>query len=624
MRPVAHHVPASLMALTCKFAVTSGLLFALAACKPQAPAPTVASGVPERTGSVSISGGDELAQVLSWSLPQVGVDAGNAAEARAKAKRALARGDLFETADSAIPLLIALQGLQPDDAGIARLLDEARLALVAQGDAALQAGDDDLDALRAAQRRGAVLRRLWPQQDDVVAYLERVDRSEHAWDRNAQGEALLAAGQLGEQGGGALAAFRAALQLRPEQARAQQGIAAVESGLIRRAETAAQEDDFDAARTWLAHAERVRHHPATISTARYRVEILRAERIRRLRDEGLIALGDAGGLDVARARLAEMLRIAAPGDPASLELRQRIDLVGHYGLFRPGQVFTDGLHDGTRGPVLVVVPHGMFRMGAPEGEIDATPAEQPQHAVRLERGFAMSRTEVTVGEFARFVTAAGYEPRATQRGHSMAYDTRSGNFVRGSGIDWRSGYDGQPAAADMPVIHVTARDAEAYTAWLSAQTGAHYRLPSEAEFEYALRAGSSTRFPWGAGAPPAGSDNLTGALDRSPRGRSWSNAFAGYADGWWGPAPVGSFAANAYGLHDMAGNVSEWIADCWHEGYRRAPANGSAWVNPGCRNRMYRGGSWASAPAQVRPAWRAAGGTDVTNARVGFRLVRQL
>ena len=97
-----------------------------------------------------------------------------------------------------------------------------------------------------------------------------------------------------------------------------------------------------------------------------------------------------------------------------------------------------------------------------------------------------------------------------------------------------------------------------------------------------------------------------------------------YGDGWWGPAPVGTLAANGFGLHDIAGNVSEWVADCWHAGYRRAPANGSAWVNPGCRDRMYRGGSWASAPAQVRSAWRASGGTDVTNARVGFRVVRQL
>lgn len=597
---------------------------ALAGCGPQAPAPATQPAAPERTGSVRISGGDELAQVLSWSLPQVQLEVAEAADARAQAKRALAAGDLFETAESAIPLLLALQRLQPGDEAIAQLLDKARAALLAQGDAALEAGDEELDGLRAAQRRGAVLRRLWPQEAEVAAYLQRVDRSEQAWDRNAEGEARLASGALGEDGGEALAAFRAALQLRPGQVRALQGLAAVESGLIRRAEVAALQGDFDAAHAWLAHAERVRQHPGTISIARFRVEVVRAERVRRLRDEGLIALGSDNGLRVARERLAEMLRIAAPGDPASVELRQRIDLVGHYGLFRPGQVFTDGLQDGSRGPVLVVVPHGAFHMGAPEGELDATAAEQPRHVVRLERGFAMSRTEVSVGEFGRFVTATDYEPRATERGHSMAYDARSGNFVRGSGIDWRSGYDGRPAAANMPVVHVAARDAEAYTAWLSKQTGAHYRLPSEAEFEYALRAGSSTRFPWGEGVPPAGSENLTGALDVSPQGRRWSNAFPGYQDGWWGPAPVATLAANAYGLHDMAGNVSEWVADCWHAGYRRAPANGSAWINPGCRNRLYRGGSWASAPAQVRPAWRASGGTDVTNARVGFRVVRQL
>ena len=174
------------------------------------------------------------------------------------------------------------------------------------------------------------------------------------------------------------------------------------------------------------------------------------------------------------------------------------------------------------------------------------------------------------------------------------------------------------------MLNVSWNDAHEYVAWLSQRTGKRYRLPSEAEFEYALRAGTTTRYPWGEGAPPGGVENLTGGRDASPQGRRWSNAFIGYGDGWWGPAPVGSFEANAFRLHDMAGNVSEWVADCWHQGYRRAPATGAAWVNPGCRNRMYRGGSWASAPAQVRSAWRTSGGTDATNARVGFRLVRQL
>jgi len=603
------------------------IVLLLAACEPEQPAvapakvPAVAS---VRAGSVRISGDDALAQVLTWSLPSVDIQPGEVRAARRQLKHALDSGDLFETADSAIPLLLALQRLQPDDPAMPAQLASARSALIAQGDAALVGGDADLDALRAAQRRAAVLRKLWPTDAEVLAYLARVDRSERAWDHNARADALLAAGQLGESGGGALAAYRAALSLRPGQPRATQGIAAVEAGLIGRAETAARSGDFNRAQQQLAYAAKVRSDPATIPAALRRINAIRGERLRRLRDEGLIALGDPDGLRIARERLAEMLRIADPSDAASVELRQRIDLVSHYGLFRPGQVFTDELSRGGRGPELVVIPHGNFRMGAPEGEADATAAERPQHEVRLERGFAMTRKEITVGEYARFVTATGYRPRATQRGHSMTYDPRSGNFVRSSGVDWRSTYDGKPAPIGMPVLHVTARDAEAYAEWLGTETGAHYRLPSEAEFEYALRAGSQARYPWGNGAPPPGSENLTGALDRSPQGRTWSNAFAGYGDGWWGPAPAGRLAANAYGLHDIAGNVSEWVADCWHKGYRRAPATGAAWVNPGCRNRMYRGGSWASAPAEVRSAWRASGGADATNAWVGFRLVRQI
>jgi formylglycine-generating enzyme required for sulfatase activity len=600
---------------------------ALAACRREAPAPAAAPAAAAPAGVVSVSGDDALAQVLSWSLPAVEVAPDEVADARRRARRALAAGDLFETEDSAIPLLFALRRAAPDDERIAADLAEARAALVAQGEAALAAGDADIQALRAAQRRGAVLRKLWPQDPAVVAYLEALSRGERAWDRNARGEALLAQGRLGEAGdaGGALGAFGEALALRPESPRALRGVAAVEAALVARAEAAARRGDFDEAQRQLAFAATVRHDPGTIPAALRRIEAIRGERVRWLRDQGLIALGDPNGLDTARARLAEMLRIADPGDPASIELRRRIDLVSHYGLFRPGQVFTDGMRDGSRGPELVVVPHGGFQMGAAPDDPDATDAERPRHYVRLERGFAMTRTEVSVGQFRRFVAATGYEPRATQRGHSIAYDVRSGNFVRGSGIDWRSGYDGRRAGDGMPVIHVTARDAEAYAAWLSEHTGAHYRLPSEAEFEYALRAGGQGRYPWGdAPAPPAGTGNLTGARDVSPQGRHWSNAFAGYGDGWWGPAPVGSFAPNAYGLHDMAGNVSEWVADCWHVGYRRAPATGAAWINPGCRDRMYRGGAWSSAPAQVRSSWRAYGGVDATNARIGFRLVRQL
>ncbi len=195
--------------------------------------------------------------------------------------------------------------------------------------------------------------------------------------------------------------------------------------------------------------------------------------------------------------------------------------------------------------------------------------------------------------------------------------------MRRNGADWQADYNGAKAPPDNPVMHVSVRDAEAYAAWLSAQTGRYYRLPSEAEFEYALRAGTTGRYPWGdAGVPPAGSGNFTGSEDVSPSGRHWKNAFIGYGDGYWGAAPTASFRPNGWGLHDMAGNLSEWVADCWHASYRRAPPDGAAWYNPGCRQRVVRGGNWANAPEQTRAAWRLSQDSDVTSARIGFRLVR--
>lgn len=611
--------------------VIAGLLV-LAGCKPAsvapAPAGTAARAAPAATpaatakaaAQVRIEGDDALADVLSWSLPEVHID--NPARARVQAQRALARGDLFETAQSAIPLLLALRAAEPGNARDAQLLEKAQAALLAQAWIAL-AGGDDLASLRFAQRHGSVLRTLWPQQPEVVQYLQAVDRAGQAFDQLQAGDRALQAGLLDTPEQGALAHYRKAQALWPALARVQQGIATVQARLVAQALALARQGDFDAAYAMLARAQRARDDAGVIAAARADIEAARTDRIRRLGDEGMMALGDAD-LRFARGRLAEILRIAAPGDPVSVALRQRIDQASRYGLFRPGQVFSDALADGGRGPTLVVVPHGDFMMGATPGDPDASPDEQPRHAVHFERGFAMGRHEVTVGEFRRFVEATGYVTRASKRGHSMAYDGRSGNFVRGSGIDWRAGYDGRPAGDDMPVIHVTARDAEAYAAWLSAQTGAHYRLPSEAEFEYVLRAGGNGRWPWGDGLPPPGQANLAGSRDVSPQGRRWSNAFPGYGDGWWGPAPVANFRANAFGLYDIDGNVSEWVADCWHRGYRRAPANGAAWVNPGCRVRMHRGGAWSSAPVQVRSAWRTAGGVDVASARVGFRVVRQL
>lgn len=610
--------------------VVAGLIVTclLAACTREPPAVSssddAAAGA--RAPQVTISADQAVSPVPPWRTPAVEVTDTNTGQLKTQAAAAVRAGKLFGDAGSAIPIYLALRAHAPDDASLAEGFAAALRALLAQGDAALAVIDEDSLSLRRAHEVAAVARVIATDDEDVIAYLNRLEVVDQAQRANRLGEVELNAGRIGETGkGGALARFREALRLRPGDARANQGLAAAESALIRRAEIAAGEDDFATAERWLASAAKVRPDTATVPHVRARIAEQRAARIGGLRDQGIAALMRADGIDEARKHLAGLLRIAPSADPAAAELRGRIDLAVHYGLFRPGQVFTDALTGGGgRGPQMVVVPHGAFRMGAPADEEDATDAERPTRNLRFDRGVAMSRTEVTVDEFRRFMTASGHRARAARRGYSTAYDERSGNLVRRSGVDWRSDYAGNPASDDLPVVHVSAKDAAAYAEWLSIQTGQRYRLPSEAEFEYALRAGSQAHFPWGNGAPPARSGNFTGEHDKSPSGRNWRNAFAGYGDGAWGPAPVGAYLPNRFGLHDLAGNVSEWVADCWHDGYRRAPDDGEAWVNPGCRTKVVRGGSWASSPAQTRSAWRLGSDADTTNARIGFRVVRDI
>ncbi len=609
----------------CRIAV---LLLLLAGCARQPDAvadkDTARADVQAREGIVTVSGDDAIAGSLTWRPPVVDIAHDNLARTRKQADAALAADNLATDDHSAIPLYLAVLKQAPEDALARSGLQRALQAVIARGDKALAQADDDIDALRQAHQMAAVARAVDGDDKQVQAYLARIDQADQLWELNRDGEHSLAGGRYGENGGGALAQFRAALAIRPGQPRAMQGMAAVESAMIRRAELAADDGDFATAKRWLADAAKVRPGMTTVTDADTRIERLRSTRIDGLRDLGIAALLRDDGIATARGHLAEILLIARPGDPAAAELRERIDLAEHYGKFRPGQNFTDALENGARGPQMVVVPHGGFRMGAGDNDEQASDNERPQRNIGFDRGLAVSIDEVTVGDYRRFINATGYRTRAMRRGYSMAYDERSGNFVRASGVDWRSDYLGQPASEDQPVIHVSAQDAEAYADWLSTQSGRRYRLPSEAEFEYILRAGGSGIYPWGNGAPLSGAGNFTGALDRSPGGRHWNNAFAKYGDGYWGPAPVGHFSANAWGVRDMAGNVSEWVADCWHDGYRRAPKDGAAWVNPGCRTRVVRGGSWASAPAQTRSSWRAPAAVDSTNARIGFRVVREI
>ncbi|MGY1459091.1 SUMF1/EgtB/PvdO family nonheme iron enzyme [Luteimonas sp. A534] len=623
-------LPSSPSAWPCRAALAAAFALLLAVgCSPEGAAPD--GGAPTEAaegpgdGSVTISGDDRLAGSLTWRTPRVDLEEGEDAVAGAleRAEQALEAGDLDAGAESAIPLYQAVLARVPDSEPAAAGLERAFAALMVEGNEALaRAGDDDA-ALRRAREIAAVARSLRPAEEQVHAYLVGVDRADQLAEVNRAAEAELQAGRLGESGGGALGKVREVLAIDEAQPRALQLRAAVESAMIRRAEKAAGEGDFETADTWLGHAGKVRDDSTTVADARDRVDTRRRAWILRLRDEGIAALPQADGIERARTALARMLVLAEPGNAAVAELRERIDLAVHYGNFRPGQRFTDAAGGG-RGPQMVVVPHGGFSMGATDDDSDAEDNERPRRNLRFERGFALSLNEITVGEFRRFVDATGYRSRAERRGFSMAYDERSGNFVRRSSVDWRSDFAGAPAAANLPVIHISARDAQAYVDWLAEVSGQRYRLPSEAEFEYALRAGGDTRFPWGDGDPPERAGNLTGGKDRSPGGRGWSNAFKDHDDGHWGPAPVGSFTPNAFGLHDLEGNVSEWVADCWHDSYRRAPASGAAWVNPGCRMQVVRGGAWASSPPQTRSSWRAPSPVDNTNARVGFRVARDI
>ncbi|MDR2873055.1 MAG: formylglycine-generating enzyme family protein [Xanthomonadaceae bacterium] len=578
---------------------------------------------PEARPRIAIGKEATPTAVQAWHVSALLLDEKDLDAARRRAADALKEGRLYENAEAAIPLYLAILKIAPDDRQARTGLVRALSQLVKLGTAALDrstAGDGDEAALAQATVIASVVQASNWEDEAASDYLERVQRTTSLVRTMQTAEQMLRKGRVND----AVGLFHEVLALDPKNVRAVQGMAAAESAMIRHAELAATNSNFEAAERWLRSAERVREDGvATVADARVRLETIRTIQVVALRDEALRSLAQPTGLREAEQRLTEVERIARPDDPILEQLRERIYLATYYGMFHPGQVFTDALQDGSRGPQMVVVPHGAFQMGSRDNELGARDVEKPQHLVRFDRGFAMALTEVSVAEFRRFVEAKEFRPRATRRGNSVVYDERSGNFVRRSGVDWQSDYAGNPAGPNDPVIHVSVRDAEAYAAWLSEQTGRNYRLPSESEFEYALRAGGSGRYPWGnAGVPPDGSGNFTGGNDVSPSGRSWNHAFVGYGDGYWGPAPVGSFKPNAWGLHDLAGNVSEWVSDCWHSSYRHAPSDGASWFNPGCRSRVVRGGFWAGSPAQTRSAWRLAVDSDMTNAYIGFRVVR--
>jgi formylglycine-generating enzyme required for sulfatase activity len=265
---------------------------------------------------------------------------------------------------------------------------------------------------------------------------------------------------------------------------------------------------------------------------------------------------------------------------------------------------------------LVFVVPGAFRMGCDPGE-DGADICGPQHSVQLSHGFYMGRVEVTRGQFAAFVGAAGYLTTAERAGWALGLD-ESGRWQRVAGLSWRN--PGFTQTDSHPVVCVSADDAEAFCLWIGGREGRRYRLPTEAEWEYACRAGGLTAWSWG-DSPTAGEPRCNGADD------SWAQRFPGYDafdwnDGHGFTSPVAAFTANDWGLFDMHGNAQEWCQDIYapYSGEDAVDPVGAALESSGA-SRVLRGGSFASLPNGCRAAQRDAAPADASLVTTGFRVV---
>ena len=239
--------------------------------------------------------------------------------------------------------------------------------------------------------------------------------------------------------------------------------------------------------------------------------------------------------------------------------------------------FQDRLKQNRLGPMMVALPGGEFVMGSGSSSLDFD--EQPRHTVTVP-SFAISKYEVTFDEYDRFADDTGR--------------------ARPDDKEWGRGR--------RPVINVSWHDARAYAEWLSEQTGHNYRLPSESEWEYMAAAGSRALYWWGAsiGIGKANCFNC---------GSQWDGQRT---------APAGSFAGSAFAIHDTAGNVAEWVQDCYMESYHYAPADGSAWLESGCAQHVTRGGSFSSAANALRTTKRGQQAPESQLDTLGFRLARDL
>ena len=241
----------------------------------------------------------------------------------------------------------------------------------------------------------------------------------------------------------------------------------------------------------------------------------------------------------------------------------------------PGETFQDC----DECPKMVVVPSGRFTMGSPKREVGRYDSEGPMRRVRIDYQFAVGVYEVTFDEWYACIDTGG-----------------CGSYVPDD-EGWGRG--------NRPAVNVGWDDAQSYVRWLSSRTGKTYRLLSEAEWEYVARAGTETAYSWG--------DSIgVNRANCNGCGSAWDDEKT---------APVGSFAANAWGVYDMHGNVWEWVQDCSNANYEGAPTDGSTWDSGNCDVRVLRGGCWGNSPRNVRSANRDTPLVE-RSSKFGFRVAR--
>ena len=258
------------------------------------------------------------------------------------------------------------------------------------------------------------------------------------------------------------------------------------------------------------------------------------------------------------------------------------------------------LWDGPGFPQLTVIAAGEYTMGSPDTEPKRQPNEGPRHRVRIGYAFAVGTYPVTVGEYAQFIADTRYDPG------EACFTLEGGRYKqRGDRNFLKTGYE---QTSDSPLVCVSFNDAQAYVAWLSKKTGHAYRLLSDSEYEFINRAGTTTAYWWG---DQIGT-NRTNCLGC---GSVWDNRQT---------APVGSFAANPFGLYDTTGNNHSWVRDCDRPDYVGAPADGSPDLSGECDLHILRGGTMQNPPDEVRSARRTHHWFGLRNTTVGLRVARTL